>query len=167
MIRDAYFSPCGQFRYWFLENWGPGEWLVWVMLNPSQAGRQGADGTIQTDPTATRVRGFSERFGFGGFIIVNLFAYIATSPADLRRAGWPVGPDNSAAIGWMLSACLPRPSPVVCAWGANAAGRSEGPAMIQRIRNAGHRPVCLDTTNEGIPKHPLYLPYSLKLKELT
>jgi hypothetical protein len=69
------------------------------------------------DPTVRRCIGFTRSLGFGGLEVVNLYAFVATDPAKLRRAGYPVGhyndPHNEAAI----REC----ERVVLAWGVHAA----------------------------------------------
>jgi hypothetical protein len=88
MKRTAIVSDCGRFRYHLRREWSAGSTLLFVMLNPSTADADVDDNTIR------RCVGFGQAEGFGAVEVVNLFAFRATDPADLRRAGYLVGPDN-------------------------------------------------------------------------
>lgn len=82
--------------------------------------------------------------------MVNLFAYRATEPKDLRKADDPVGPDNDA----ILLAIAAKGPDVICAWGSNA-----DPARAFAVRRIFQRRTlhCLGLTKSGQPKHPLYV----------
>lgn len=150
----ATISPCGRFRYSLGRTWAAGAPLVFVMLNPSTA-----DADID-DPTIRRCAGFARSHGFGGINVVNLFAFRATKPKDLRAAGWPVGPDNDAHI---LQAA--RSAGAVCvAWGDNAAGLQRPLTVLQLLAGEGIQPQVLDVTARGIPRHPLMLSAACRLR---
>lgn len=148
MTRTAQISDCGQYRYRLTRQWEEGTSLCFVMLNPSIA-----DADID-DPTIRRCIGFAKREGFGGIIVVNMFAFRATSPKDLPadHATATGGQTNDRAI---LDACA-EAKLVVCAWGVNAT-----PDGIQQttglIRSIDRTPLCLGATKAGHPRHPLYL----------
>lgn len=152
--RDALISPCGMFRYWLLRRWAPGPLLLFIMLNPSTADAAVDDATIRRCAT------FAAAHGFGGFMVVNLFAFRATKPADLKRAKYPIGPDNDAHIVRLLAEC----QDVCLAWGANAAGRSRPVAVHALVLGAGRRPLCLARTRGGHPQHPLMLAGECRLQ---
>jgi len=155
------FSPCGKFRYLLAEIWDASRpMLSWCLLNPSVAGRELDDGELGEDPTWKKGRGFSTRFGYGGQVFVNPWAYIATDFDDLRSAGYPIGPDNDAFI---LEACAMGDGKVVCAWGRNAKGLSRPAEVLAMIRRAGYQPMALTLTKDGLPGHPLMLSYKCEL----
>ena len=104
----ATISPCGLYRYELVRAWGDPPFCAFVMLNPSTA-----DGA-EDDNTIRRCVGFAQRFGFGGFSVVNLFAFRATKPEAMLAAADPVGPDNDAHILGALAAA----QRVFAAWGA-------------------------------------------------
>ena len=99
----------GHYRYMLGRQWGAPPFLLWMMLNPSTA-----DAT-EDDPTIRRCSGFAKHWGFGGLVVVNLFAFRATNPADLRAAEQPIGPENDRHLVNAARSC-PR---VVAAWGAS------------------------------------------------
>jgi hypothetical protein len=155
-VKRAVFSPCGQFRYLLAEVWDESKPILpWCLLNPSIAGRDNDDGTIAEDPTWRKGRGFSTKFGYGGQVFVNPWAYVATDFDDLKAAGYPVGPANDEHI---LEACAMGDGTVVVAWGRNAKGLSRPAEVLSLIRRAGYRPMALALTKDGLPGHPLMLP---------
>ncbi len=140
---SACLSDDGRYRYQLDRWWASGDRLVWVMLNPSTA-----DAAVD-DPTIRRVRGFTRREGYDGFVVVNLFALRATNPAQLTAVEDPEGPANRDR----LAAILNRPVDVVVAWGANPAAVP----MADLIRTWRPDARSLGHTKAGAPRHPLYV----------
>ena len=93
LISDAVFSPCQTWRYLLRRIWDhdvpP---CYWIMLNPSTADAE------KNDPTVTRCIKFSHRWGHGGCVVLNIFAYRSTDPRGLRTYSDPIGPVNDAFI---------------------------------------------------------------------
>lgn len=160
----AVFSPCGRFRHTLTEVWDDrfGPLLPWVLFNPSVAGAPGPNGLAKPDPTSRKGRGFSERLGFRGMVLVNPYDFVATFPKDLKAAGYPVSDDNDRHI---LDACAKGDGRVVCAWGALGRGLDRPRAVLKLIRDAGYRTMALGFTADGLPRHPLMLAYSTQLEE--
>jgi hypothetical protein len=150
--RDALISPGGTYRYWLERRWSGADanspYVLWCMLNPSTA-----DAHID-DPTLRRVVGFSDSWGFGRAIVVNLYAYRATNPAELRKldADYRAGPQNEYHIEQWLGLSTMRM--FVCAWGGNRI--DPVPDIIQNATR-----YYLMLTRGGEPSHPLYLPGNL------
>ncbi len=131
--RSASISPCGLYRYRLSRVWGVGEMSTVVMLNPSTA-----DGTVD-DPTIAKLTRYARSCGYDGFIVVNLFAWRAADPANLKLIEYrkAIGPDNDLAIAEAI-----RMAPtVVCAWGANPT-RGRGQEVLKILRKAGVSPTC-------------------------
>lgn len=154
MLRSAVVSHDEVHRYSLGRRWAPqvvDDQLCWVLLNPSTA-----DGTID-DPTVRRCIGFSRDWGYNALVLVNLFAYRATHPNELRFAADPVGPYNEHYV----KAAVWHSASVVVGWGGTPHGAS--PIDLRREEYAQGRTVhCLGRTQGGRPKHPLYIP---KLKD--
>jgi len=134
----------GPYRYLLWRRWAEAASVLFVMLNPSTADAQ------RDDPTIRRCIGFARAWGFGGVEVVNLFAWRATDPRELRRAADPIGPANDRAI--TLAAA--RSHAILAAWGVHG-------ALLDRDRQvtallAGSRVRCLAHTGNGAPRHPLY-----------
>lgn len=164
MYTSATISTCERFRYVLQRSWNqtlPA--LMFIMLNPSTADAH------EDDPTIRKCIGFADRNGFGSIIVCNLFAYRATDPKDLARAGFPVGPENDAHMEdelRTLSQCVDG-SKIVFAWGAHARKHSARVAQVDHlVRSRGHEPHALKLLADGIPSHPLMLPYSSTLEAI-
>lgn len=153
IFRNAILSTCSTYRYELTRTWDSTKpRLLFIMLNPSKA-----DAMID-DPTIRKCVGFAERMGFGGITVVNLFAYRATDPADLARAGFPVGPRNNDTITKALWAHRD----VVLAWGAHARKHRELTGYVTTMASlSGARVHVLRRLADGVPEHPLMLPYAL------
>lgn len=122
-----------------------------IGLNPSTADAK------RDDPTIRRCIGFARAWGFGGVWVLNLFAFRATYPEDLKAAADPVGPNNDRWLRRVAREC-PR---VVACWGNDGAflARSE---RVQAL--LGPRLEVLRMNASGEPAHPLYLPGNLHPK---
>jgi hypothetical protein len=158
---SAVISACGKFRYRLWRYWDEAKPpMVFVMLNPSTADAH------NDDPTIRKCIGFAKRYGYGGIEILNLYAYRATKPADLKAAGYLVGPDNDKHFQAVINSQMEsgRNNNWICAWGANARGLSRQTEVSELLRVNGIRPRALHFTNDGIPAHPLMLPYGCGLK---
>lgn len=145
---NAVMSACERFRYRLSRQWGEGGTVCWVMLNPSTAD------AAQDDPTIRRCIGFSQAWGYGSLVVVNLFALRSTSPKALYASSDRVGPENDRHIADAATTA----DLVVCAWGNHGAlgGRA---FEVYRLLP---RPHYLRLTKAAQPEHPLYLPGSLR-----
>jgi hypothetical protein len=133
--------------------WGEGAPLLFVMLNPSTAD------AINNDATIHRCIRFAELHGFPAIEVVNLFAYRATKPIDLKRMGYERGPDNDSHI----AAAAKEAGAVCLAWGVNAKGLSRPDEVLTILRSVGAELQCLRITASGYPQHPLMLPSVCRL----
>jgi hypothetical protein len=76
IVRSAQIE--GPYRWTMTRAWGAGPTILWNLFNASDA-----DGK-RDDPTTLRMMGFSYRWGFGSMIVVNVYPFIASKPADLH-----------------------------------------------------------------------------------
>jgi hypothetical protein len=158
-----------EYRYLLTREWTPGgKGLLFIMLNPSTA-----DAT-QDDPTIRRCMNFARRDGYAGIAVVNLFAYRATDPKELKHVietegiGRAIGGDNHYNISTLFTARRQMRSffDVVCAWGANELGGALRQAVdeLYRYHNLNREyPQCYGLSKSGWPRHPLYLPRNAQL----
>ncbi|KMW58688.1 hypothetical protein AIOL_003667 [Candidatus Rhodobacter oscarellae] len=147
----AEYSDCERYRYSLTRTWDhPGRGVAFVMLNPSTASE------LRNDPTVERCERRARAMGFGAFRVVNLFAWRATDPKDLRAAAEPVGEGNDAALlasaGWAQQ--------IICGWGTHGAHRQRGAQVEALLRGTGQELFALGLTKEGHPRHPLYVGYA-------
>jgi hypothetical protein len=151
----ATFSACRRWRYRLWRRWDEALPVAnFLMLNPSTADE------LSLDPSCTRARNYAQRWGFGGLLITNLFAWRATLPEELKIAKDPVGRANDSAI---LRAAR-EAALVVCAWGNHGAHLDRAMRVEKMLRNAGLRLHLLRMNGGGHPAHPLYLPGTLRPK---
>jgi hypothetical protein len=148
--RDAVISGDGLYRYTLARWWESDvEFLTFVMLNPSTADAE------QDDPTIRRCVGFARSLGYGGVMVVNLYAYRATKPADLWKADEPTGGQRNDDLLIELGMQARHGRPLIAAWGANA----KPERVAQVLAFPGWDKVrALGVTKAGAPRHPLYLP---------
>ncbi|SDJ26441.1 DUF1643 domain-containing protein [Salimicrobium halophilum] len=153
----ALISECENYRYWLERSWeqegSKEEELLFVLLNPSTADDK------TDDPTIRKLRGFTSRWGYRKFKVVNLYALRSSKPDVLKADHSPVGAEND----YWLKRLLGEHRTIVCAWGNHADKR-----RVQYFRGLadelGVSLLCLGKTKQGQPRHPLYLPYDQKLE---
>lgn len=92
--------------------------------------------------------------------MVNLFAWRATDPKDLKHAVNPIGDENDHFI----ENAVARSSMVVACWGEH--GRLFNRASEIRAHYS-RRLHALKVNQSGEPAHPLYLPATLRPVKLT
>ena len=140
----AEFSAGRIYRYSLWRFWEKDKgYAAFVCLNPSTADED------QDDPTVRRCINYAKDWGYGGMIMLNIFAYRSTSPKNLYFAYDPVGPDNDFHI---RSACS-KAGITIAAWGGHGNYLNRGKAVMEMLTD----PKCLAQTQAGLPKHPLYL----------
>lgn len=161
MERGAILSPNGFYRYRLWRFWNRSlPTLAWLMLNPSTADAEVDDQTVK------KLIRFSTGFGYGGLEIVNLFAWRATDPAELR--GWDygsrvIGPDNDKHILEVVKSC-PK---TIAGWGQHGKLYGRDAAVKWRLSTEHVSLYALKLAKDGSPYHPLYLkedllPFSLR-----
>ena len=154
----ATISACGQYRY-TLERKGitaSERTATFVMLNPSTADAR------QDDATIRRCKAFTRVWGCGRLVVVNLFAFRATKPGDMKAAVDPVGPENDAAVFRAADEASYTGGKIVCAWGAHGKFKDRDKAVLAILERCEIEPVSLGENADGSPKHPLYLPGDAK-----
>ena len=169
MPEGACFSPCRTWRYTLWRRWSdkgsterfdhdvlfdetqqmPEENLrrmvAFIGLNPSTADEH------RNDPTITRCINFAKAWGYDGMAMLNLFAFRATDPRDMKKMATPVGPLNDAAIEYSLKTF----GKVVACWGNH--GKFKDRSDFIRRRASDHCIEKFGLTKLGEPQHPLYL----------
>lgn len=116
---------------------------MFIGLNPSKAGADKDDPTIES---VTRLSRFN---GYGGFYMMNCWAFISTDPAGLQH--------NPMSDEWndnMLTVIASRCKDVVFAWGnfkiVELMGRDA--QLKEMFPNA----LCITKNKNGSPGHPLF-----------
>lgn len=154
-IRDASYSPCMKYRYHLRSTWQQPEledeedYLCFLMLNPSTATEE------QNDPTIERIERRARMKGYGGFMILNLFAYRATDPMDMKKQLDPIGPEND----WFIEDALMSAPAIICGWGTHGAHMNRNKDVMKLFEKYERTPVALGWTKDNHPQHPLYISY--------
>lgn len=151
---DADFSADSAHRYTLTRVWDHQKPVAFLIgLNPSTADHWA------NDPTIRREIGFAQSWGCGTLLKGNLFAFRATRPLDMMRAADPVGRDNDE---WLLHMAR-RAAVIVCCWGSRGAFKNRDTEVKALLKG---RPLkCFGYTNDGHPKHPLYLKATTPIEE--
>lgn len=142
-------------RHLLTRRWAEGPLVLWCLLNPSTA----TDDV--EDPTTRRVRAFSARHGFGGYVLVNLHSERATDPHELDHVP-DYGVDVVADV--VIGEQARLADRVVVGWGAQGARWPERVRRVQALLSQSGivdgfpRPLwSLGSTKDGSPRHPLYV----------
>lgn len=150
-LSGARFSTDRLYRYALWRIWDRSRpWCNFLMLCPSTADE------ATNDPTIERCQRRAGRWGFGGLVVTNLFAFRTTDPFGLRTVHDPIGPQNDAAV----VAAARDAALVICAWGAWGSYLARSATVQKILGDLGVSPFCLGRTKAGEPAHPLYLSYS-------
>lgn len=134
--------------------------LIVVGQNPSKASRHRGDSTV------TRCARRSYQMGLGGLVMLNLFAYVATHPADLwaNERNVDIEALNLAEIGRMLTT-YPTAPLLFAPGGDKAPAHRDRAAAVETLATAMGRPLlCLGTTADGLPRHPSRCGYAVQVE---
>lgn len=164
---EASFSSDNLYRFTLTRVWDKDKkQLIVIGLNPSTADAMKDDATIRRliHPES----GFARQWGFGSLLMLNLFAYRATQPSEMKKVSDPIGPNNDGVILRAVRArraINDRPT-VLCAWGAHGAFKGRGLEVAKMLLAEGIELQCLGVTDNGHPLHPLRLWAGEKLRPL-
>jgi len=128
--------------------------LMFIGLNPSTADER------HDDPTVRRCVSFAKRWGYGGIFMCNVFTLVSTDPKKLN-VETPMAMGANLAMRVIRRRC----SKAVAGWGNLITQVRVGEEQVERIKRDLSPLHCLGLTKLGHPKHPLYLPYTVKLTE--
>ena len=148
--KNATFSDCRKYRYGLSRTWnGKKKTVLFIGLNPSTA-----DEKID-DPTIRRCINYAQNWGYGSLLMVNLFAYRATMPSELKNVKNPIGNDNDLHIIELSK----KADIAVAAWGNEGTLLNRDKEVKKILPNL----MCLKINKSGQPSHPLYQKKDLKL----
>lgn len=149
--KAAIISDCGKYRYALFRKWQEGTATVaFIGLNPSTADGESDDATIR------RCVSFANAWGFGALCMLNLFAFRATEPKDMKKAVDPVGALNDSTLNHFGKLSQIR----VAMWGTHGKYLGRDKAVCKKLGSLK----CFKINADGSPAHPLYLPKNISLK---
>jgi hypothetical protein len=159
--RTADFSQDRQYRYTLRIRWNEGDLIQFIGLNPSTADENQDDATIRV------CKAFARRWGAGGIVMTNLFAFMSTYPKVMFQHPNPIGEPgrfitvcnsefdnrNDMALWSTASECKRR----IACWGTG------GDHLYRALKVMRWLPAveCLRKTKGGHPHHPLRLSLAL------
>lgn len=164
--RSALLSPDERYRYQLRRVWDARLPLaLFLMLNPSWADAEMDDATVcvlrllvqrwsLTDPAEPAPSEPRVRYGYGGFLVGNLYGLRSRDPDVLAAAqDDPVGSGNDAAIVDLLAH---KPRIVVAAWGTHRMVARRAEHVLALAKDAGAPVYTLyGTSSSAQPLHPL------------
>jgi hypothetical protein len=146
---DAVISPCTLYRYSLSRIWDKDKGIVnFIGLNPSTADAK------EDDPTIRKCIKYAEKWGYGGIVISNLFAYRTPEPYLMKQTKDPIGKENDRYIKKLAE----QSDVIVAAWGNDG----EYLERDRFIRDLIPDLMCLKVNQTGQAAHPLYLNGDLK-----
>jgi hypothetical protein len=149
LTRAVEFSPDRVYRYALWRVWGKGtRRLVVIGLNPSTADAERDDRTIR------RCMAFAQREGCDGLVMLNLFAVRTKDPKIMKAHAEPIGARNDRAL---VHYATTGATIVLAAWGRHGSHLDRARDVCGTLKRAGVRLMCLGTTGNGAPRHPLYM----------
>lgn len=150
----------GNYRWWLYRCWAAEKPLIiWLMMNPSTADHR------KNDPTILKIMRYAKKWGYGGVLVLNVYAYRTSKPENLpHRMTERVGHLNDWWIDTMFRYAKRKKIPVVCAWGVKHKERGD---LVRRVAaGLGLQLQCLEVALNGEPKHPRFLSESLRPRRL-
>lgn len=150
--RGACFSEDRTHRFYLYRKWREGNGVAFLMLNPSIADE------MILDPTLRRCKQFAINNGYSMMHIANVFSLVSTDPAGLK--GVDIN-DVHTESNWRHIASLAKNFPVILGFGTNVK-KYHYDFVRNRIKNTlvQESTFALRITKDGLPSHPLYLPYT-------
>lgn len=146
----AEFSECGKYRYKLWRIWNESlPKAMCIGLNPSKAS------DIKNDPTITNITSMLKILGYGGFYMVNLFAWISSKPQDLLTCADPIG-ENETKLKEVESIC----DVVIVCWG----NFKQAEKIIKEVLPNYPNAKCFGINKNGTPAHPLAMMYNGTVK---
>jgi hypothetical protein len=118
--------------------------LMVIGLNPSTADER------KNDPTVTRCISYAKKWKFGRIYMMNIFAFRATDPIDMKNSSDPIGNKNDM---WLLKVAR-RSNLILCAWGNHGLYKDRSTRVFSLLKK--YKLYCLEINKTGMPKHPLY-----------
>ena len=153
----ALFSSCRTYRYYLWRIWDrKTARVMFIGLNPSTADEFNDDVTIR------RCVGFAKKWGYGGLIMANIFAFRATKPEEMKAAKDCIGPLNDQ---YLLDISFGE-ALIVLGWGNHGEFMNRGEQVIQMLLPHRSDLYHFGLTCKGNPKHPLYLSYDCQLENI-
>lgn len=149
----AELSEDKRYRYKLTRIWDKSKKMVcFVGLNPSTADE------AENDPTVWKLVRSADSWGYGGIVIVNLFAVRTPSPQQMLREEEPIGVKNDETL--RAAADNAAYDKVIAVWGDDGGHKNRGSEVKKLFRQLW----MLEVSQSGNPRHPRFLPRDVRPK---
>ena len=147
IISSAEFSEDEKYRYWIKRVWDKEKEIgVFIALNPSKATE------LKSDQTMCNINNLALQWGWGGFYILNLFAFMSTDKQLMYKECNKIDNRNDSTIQKICS----EANTIVLAWG------EEKPRLVKLQANKiktiltslNKEAYCLSKNRRSGYKHP-------------
>jgi len=148
-ISGAVLSADQAYRYWLWRIWDRSlPLLVVCMFNPSTADHR------KDDQTIGRCCHFAKAWGYGGILVINLWALRSSEPSMVRSVDPEDAWGDAQPQAWANAIEIARrqETPILAAWGNLGLEDDFNPFLDAAD---GVPLICLGTTESGMPKHPM------------
>lgn len=125
--------------------------VAFVGVNPSIAD------DVEDDKTIAKCINYAKSWGYGGIVMVNLFAFVSTDPSQLKTIENPIGNDNDKHLKEVFNS-FGTIGKIICCWGENGKLFDRDKEVLKMI----DEPYCLKINADDSPAHPLYLASDLE-----
>ena len=153
----VYSAPVDCYRYALKLTWDeklPA--MMALMMNPSAAGHEGSDSTVN------KVIRCAMRWGYGTLYIGNSAAYRCKDQSLLDTVQDPRGPLNDQHLAEMAG----KSDFILLGYGKPKAARMQGAGLDAAMKlvaaGHGHKMHALVLNGDGTPRHPLYVRNSVE-----
>lgn len=156
-LGPAVFSKNRYYRYKLTREWNVKlPCVAWIGLNPSTADEEALDNTLR------RCVNFSAAWGYGSFVMLNLFALRTKDPAVMKNGKNPVGRFNDTFILATCEAIIKQDGKVIACWGTHGKFMDRGETVRTMLDSRSIPLHNIGLNGDGSPCHPLYLPNGLE-----
>ena len=157
-VSAVYSLPGELYRYVWFAFWDDtAPPLIAFMCNPSTASH------LKTDNTVDRLISRAKQMGYGGLVIINVFAYRSREPKRLKELDNPRGRYNRRWIKIVMDthrSLYKKPPVVIAGWGSIALKQQRDDDIHKALKvmtRGGVKIYALRIANNGQPYHPLYV----------
>lgn len=144
---SAKFSEDERYRYLLKRVWDEEKEIgVFIALNPSKATE------LKSDQTMCNINNLALQWGWGGFYILNLFAFMSTDKKAMFKELEPIGDKNNEIIRQVCS----KSEIIVFAWGEEKPKlvKSQANKIKTIIASLNKEAYCLAKNKTSGYRHP-------------
>lgn len=144
---SAEFSDDELYRYWLKRVWNEDKEIgVFIALNPSKATE------LKCDQTMCNINNLALQWDWGGFYLLNLFAFMSTDKKQMLIAKNPIGEKNNE----MIEKICKQSNNIVLSWGEEKPKLVKDRAndVVQILKKINTNILCLSENSGSGYQHP-------------